>query len=59
MVNSRRFMDWSARGDHLKILTMVDFDGLSESRIFFARTLDGNVDKKVIDRVVCNVKSEM
>ena len=38
MVGSRRFTDWSARGDHPKILTMVDFEGLSESRIFSACT---------------------
>lgn len=59
MVGSRRFTDWSAGGDHPKTLTMADFDCLSESSAFFARKFDDRVDKEVIDRVVCKVKSEM
>lgn len=44
-----RYIDWSLGGARPKILTMEDADKLKESKKFFARKFDQNIDSNILD----------
>ena len=47
--NNLRYIDWSLGGARPKILTMDDAEKIKESKKFFARKFDQNVDSEILD----------
>lgn len=45
------YCDWTAGGDHPKVLTMEDVNVIMHSRKLFARKFDPDVDAVVLDRI--------
>ncbi len=46
-----RYIDWSEGNVHPKILGVADFEKMVESKMFFARKFDMDVDSKVLDKI--------
>ena len=57
-----RYIDWSEKGNHPKILTIKDYNSLiitppHSQVLIFARKFDDNVDREIIDEIyheLCN-----
>ena len=55
--NNYRYIDWSEKKPHPKILTHKDFEKLKQSDCFFARKFDLTVDSKILELIHNNILS--